>query len=65
MKIAILETGDFHDTPDITRVFSSVEKARKNIPSEFKRVTVGLSRYYYENEAGEKWLNIEEYEIEE
>lgn len=63
-KIAILETGLYHDTPDITRVFSSVEKAIENIPPGFKKIDVRLPGYYYEYKTDEKWLSIKEYEIE-
>ena len=65
MKVAIFEIGNYHDSPDIVRVFSSVEKAIENIPSGFeKRKNFSLEYLYYEDEINKKWLNIKEYEVE-
>lgn len=64
MKIAIFEIGNYHDDPDIIRVFSSVEKAIENIPSEFKEIQDFPFYHYYEDETNERWLSIEEYEVE-
>lgn len=65
MKIAIFEIGNYHDSPDITKVFSSVEKAKENISPEFKEIQDFPFYHYYENESKEKWLSIKEYKIEE
>lgn len=65
MKIAMFEIGNYHDSPDITRVFSSVEKAIENIPHGFKEIQDFPFYHYYENEINEKWLSIKEYKIEE
>ena len=65
MKVAIFESGDFWDVSDITRVFSSVEKAIENVPSGFKERQDFPFYYYYEDEINKKWLVIKEYEVEE
>lgn len=62
-KIAILETGDYHEGPDTVRVFASAKKAIENIPAGFKKLD-SFSKYYYEDKANAKWLNIREYEVE-
>lgn len=64
MKIAIFEIGDYHDSPDIVRVFASIEKAIENVPYGFKELQDFPFYYYYENEINEKWLSIKEYEVE-
>ena len=68
MKIAIFEIGDFYDTPDIIRVFSSVAKAKENIPSGFKELqdfpSSHLSSHHYEDGNKKRWLSIKEYEVE-
>jgi hypothetical protein len=43
-------------------VFSSIEKATENVPSEFKN-TDSLPRIYVDN-FNERWLSIKEYEVE-
>ena len=63
MKIAIFESGDYWDVSDITRMFSSVEKAIENIPPGFEK-TESFDRHYYEDRDNEKWLSIREYEVE-
>ena len=62
MKIALFEIGDYHKVFNITRVFSSMEKARENIPSGFKDIGYLNS---YADEINEKWLSIKEFEVEE
>lgn len=62
MKIAIFEIGDYHDSPDIIRVFSSVEKAIENIPSGFGKIE--YPGHHYADINNEKWLTIKEYEVE-
>jgi hypothetical protein len=62
MKIAIFEIGKYHDVSDVIRVFSSVEKARENIPLGFKDIGYANN---YTDEANEKWLSIKEFEVEE
>jgi len=64
MKIAILEIGNYHDSPDIGRVFLSVAAATQNIPSEFSKKDSLLGYNYYEDEINERWLNIRESELE-
>jgi len=64
MKIAILESGNYFEDPDIFRVFVTQEKAIENIPNSFKRLNE-FPYIYYEDLDAEKWLSIKEYEVEE
>ena len=64
-KVSILEIGEYHDGPDITRVFDSKEKAIKNIPVGFQRMKeYELKGLYYENKNKEEWLTIKTYKVE-
>ena len=65
MRIALFEIGDYHDGPDIVRVFSSVKKAKDNIPAEFKEKDSPSNYCYYEDEISGKWLSITEHEVDE
>lgn len=64
MKIAIFEIGNFHDSPDIVRIFSSAKKAIENIPSEFEKRDSSPGYNYYEDKVSERWLSISEHKVE-
>jgi len=66
MKVAILETGEFHEAPDNTTVFSTQEKALKSIPIGFVKQDTyldGEKYVYYVDELNESWLTIKLYEV--
>lgn len=63
MKIAMLESGDFGEFPDMFKLFFIKEKAIKNIPYGFKKKDI-VTYPYYENEITAKWLSIKMYEVE-
>ncbi len=63
MSVSVLEIGNFHDPPDITRVFHTELRAIENVPAWFKRI-VNASGIYYEDKANERWLTIKTYRVE-
>lgn len=62
--ITIFEIGKHYDTADITKVFSSMEKAMAHIPEGFEKIDVGGYDYYAENKEKCEWLSIKSYEVD-
>lgn len=63
--IALFEIGDFYEVADITRVFSSIEKAKRYIPKGFKELSkIGGYKYYGQDESKKQWVTIKIYEVE-
>ena len=62
--IVIFEIGRFHETADITRVFSSMKKAVVCIPKGFKEIKIAGYDYYAEDKRRNKWLRLQQYKVE-
>ena len=63
MSVSILEIGNFHNAPDVTRAFFTDSGAIKAIPAWFKRID-NARGIYYEDEVNERWLTIKTYRVE-
>lgn len=52
--------GKYYDSPNVVRIFSSIEKALNAVPKTFRENTSICtdSLYYAENNKTKKWLKI-------
>jgi hypothetical protein len=68
MKVYIFEIGSYWDTPDVTKVFGSLEYAMSHIPKGFKELKQWgcetSKEYYAQNEKSRRWLKITPHEVE-
>ena len=63
VTVYIFRIGDYWETADITRVFSSFEKALECIPVGFEQVDVGGYDYYAQDDRKNRWLSIKGYKV--
>jgi len=71
-KVYVYEMGEFHESANDIRIFSSLKKAINQIPKEFKEIPythslTGVCYWYGETKEDDKgrqyWLSITEYTI--
>lgn len=62
MKVVLYQEGEWHCSPDIIRIFRTLELTKKHIPEGYEFVDI-QSQGYAENTQDERWLTITEYQV--
>lgn len=62
MKVTLYQEGDWHCSPNVIKIFSTLELALQHIPKGFVSVDAGPGKYA-ENKEDERWITIKEYQI--
>jgi hypothetical protein len=62
--VYVLEMGNYHDTPGITRVFRDDGMAKKHIPKSYIAKEISGYFYYASDEKKRKWATVKKYKVE-
>lgn len=64
--VYLYKSGRYYDSPEIVRIFSSMEKALNAVPKTFRENTsISIKDMYYaENNKSKKWLKITRMKLE-
>lgn len=62
MKVAIYQEGYWHCGPDVRKVFSTLELAKKHVPEGYTFMG-SFTQEYAENKQDERWITLNEYQV--